>query len=108
MIRRTTRFTDLVERQLDLLLADEADLLSEAELALATWRDADRDGAEEAYGDYQLVVDAIADRLLDVCEGYASTLADDADAEYRQAFARDVARRFRRHASIVADLAADP
>lgn len=64
---------------------------------------AGRETAEEAYGDYQLVVDAIADRLLDVREAYAATLADDADA-YRRAFASGAAKRFRRYASLVADL----
>ncbi len=107
MIRRPARFAELVARQLDLFTADEADLLDEAELALEAWRDSDRDGAEDAYGDYQLVVDAIADRLLELREAYAATLTEDADGEYRRAFAREGGRRFRRHASIVADLAAE-
>jgi hypothetical protein len=66
-----------------------------------------RDTAEEAYGDYQLVVDAIADRLLDLREGYAATLSGETADDYRHAFARGVARRFRRHASVVADLEPD-
>ena len=44
---------------------------------------AERDEAEELYGDYQLVVDAIGDRLLDVRETYAATLEDDAADDYR-------------------------
>jgi hypothetical protein len=65
---------------------------------------AGRDTAEEAYGDYQLIVDAIADRLLDVREAYAATLADDAVDAYRRTFASAAAKRFRRYASLVADL----
>lgn len=102
-LRRGGPFADLVERQLDLFAEDEAELLREAAEAEEAWTRAGRDTAEEAYGDYQLVVDAIADRLLDVREAYASTLAENAD-DYRRAFAAGAARRFRRYASLVADL----
>lgn len=95
---------DLVERQLALFAEDEAELLREADEAEAAWNDAGRDTAEEAYGDYQLVVDAIADRLLDVRESYAATLDEDSADAYRRAFAAGAARRFRRYASLVADL----
>lgn len=103
-LRRRGRFEELVERQLGLFAQDESELLLEAEEAEAAWNAAGRDTAEEAYGDYQLVVDAIADRLLDLREAYAATLdAETADA-YRTAFAAGVAGRFRRYASLVADL----
>ena len=95
---------DLVERQLTLFAEDEAELLREADEAEAAWNDAGRDTAEEAYGDYQLVVDAIADRLLDVREAYAATLHPETADAYRRAFAASAARRFRRYASLVADL----
>jgi sirohydrochlorin ferrochelatase len=103
-LRRRDPFDDLVERQLALFAEDETDLLSEATEAEQAWTRAGRDTAEEAYGDYQLVVDAIADRLLDLREAYAATLADDAVDGYRRAFAAGAARRFRRYASLVADL----
>lgn len=103
-LRRRGPFDDLVERQLSLFAEDDAELLQEAEAAEAAWNDAGRETAEEAYGDYQLVVDAIADRLLDLREAYAATL-DQATADaYRAAFATGAARRFRRYASLVADL----
>jgi len=95
---------DLVTRQLALFADDESELLSEAAEAEQAWVRAGRDTAEEAYGDYQLVVDAIADRLLDLREAYASTLGDDTVDAYRQAFAAGAAKRFRRYASLVADL----
>ena len=66
-------------RQLDLFAADEAELLSEAAEAESAWNATSADGAEEAYGDYQLVVDAIADRLLDIREAYARSLAEHRD-----------------------------
>ena len=60
---RRNRFGDLVQRQLDLFAEDEDELLREAEAAERTYDAAERDEAEEAYGDYQLVLEAIADRL---------------------------------------------
>jgi hypothetical protein len=97
-------FAELVERQLTIFGADEAELLHEADEAEASWNAAGRDMAEEAYGDYQLVVDAIADRLLDLRDAYAATLDSKTADAYRAAFAAAAARRFRRYASLVADL----
>lgn len=104
IFRRGTRFDELASRQLDLFAEDDAELLDEADEAEAAWNRSGRDEAEEAYGDYQLVVDAIADRLLDIRETYAATLdADTADA-YRAAFNRAATRRFKRYTSLLADL----
>ena len=102
--RRRGRFDELVDRQLDLLAVDDAELLAEAAAAEQAWNDAGRDDAEEAYGDYQLVVDAIADRLLDIRETYAHALDDTTAEAYRVAFNRAATRRFRRYASLLADL----
>jgi hypothetical protein len=102
--RRNAPFADLVERQLALFQEDESELLNEASEAEAAWIRAGRDTAEESYGDFQLVVDAIADELLALRDAYARTLDEDAAAAYRDAFAAGVARRFRRYASVVADL----
>jgi hypothetical protein len=103
-LRRRGPFDELVEHQLSLFAEDDAELLQEAEDAEAAWNAAGRETAEEAYGDYQLVVDAIADRLLDLREAYAATLDSAAADAYRAAFATGAARRFRRYASLVADL----
>jgi hypothetical protein len=107
MWRRADRFSDLVQRQLDVLAADEADLLSEIEEAEKRWNEAGREGAEEAYGDYQLAVDALADRLVETREAYAASMAPDAADVYRRSFSHAAARRFRRHPTIAADLAED-
>jgi len=101
---RRGRFHDLVERQLDLFAEDDAELLEEALEAEAAYDSAEARGAEEAYGDYQLVVDAIADRLLDIRESYARTLDQDAAAEYSADFTRAATKRFRRYATLLADL----
>jgi hypothetical protein len=91
---RRNRFGDLVRRQLDLFAEDEDDLLREAEAAERTYDAADREEAEEAYGDYQLVLESVADRLEELRDTYASTLdAGSADA-YAQAFGRAARKRF--------------
>lgn len=89
-------FADLVRRQLDLFATDEAALLAEAGAAEVAWRRAGREDAEEAYGDWQLIADAIAERLLDLRETYASTLEDSLAGEYRGAFTRQAKKRFPR------------
>lgn len=63
-----------------------------------------RESAEESYGDYQLVLDAIADALLSLRDTYAQTLAADTAHDYRHAFGAAVAKQYRRYASVVADL----
>ena len=102
--RRKRRFDELVDRQLDLFAADDAELLAEAAEAESAWSSSSAESAEEAYGDYQLVVDAIADRLLDIRETYAHALDEDAADEYRDAFTREASRRYRRYATLLADL----
>jgi hypothetical protein len=105
--RRQSRFRELVERQLDLFAADEADLLDEAAEADTAYRAAPAGEAEEAYGDYQLVVDAIADRLLDIRESYAHTLDEEASQEYAAEFTREATKRYRRYATLLTDLDVD-
>jgi hypothetical protein len=99
------RFDDLVERQLRLVAADQADLLDEIAAAEQAWNDAGREEAEEAYGDFQLAVDALGDHLVDLREAYAVTLDGAAAVDYRAAFNRRAARRFRRYGTIADDLA---
>jgi hypothetical protein len=91
---RRDRFGDLVRRQLDLFAEDEAELLREAEDAERAYDAADRDDAEEAYGDYQLVLESIADQLGELRDRYALTLGSDADLAYAEAFARAARKRF--------------
>jgi hypothetical protein len=99
IFRRSGRFDDLVRTQLDLFAEDE--LLDEAQEADEAQTQAERDDAEELYGDYQLVVDAIAERLLDVRETYAATLDDQAADEFRAAFNRAASKRFRHYSSLL-------
>jgi hypothetical protein len=101
VIFRRDRFRELVQRQLDLFATDEAELLAEGEKADEAWTNANREESEELYGDYQLVVDAIGERLYDIREGYAATLDEPAVAEYRAAFNAAATKRFRRFAGFL-------
>ena len=96
MLRRRGRFGDVIERQLDLFRAEHADLLRECEEALAAYDRADRDEAEELYGDYVDAVETGTEILADIRWSFWKTLDDDAAEEYEAEFNRAVAKRFPR------------
>jgi hypothetical protein len=94
MFRR--RFADLVDRQLDLFAEEHGGLLGDTEAALQAYDRADRDEAEERYGDFVDLADTGRDLLVEIRETYASTLDDDLADEYREVFDRRVRKRFPR------------
>ena len=102
-LRRGRTYGKLVRRQLDLFETDEADLLREARDADEAWSIAGPDASEELYGDYQLVVDAIGERLYDIREAYAATLDERAAEDYRTAYDRAATKRFKRLASFLGE-----
>ena len=72
---RRKRFADVVARQLDVFAEDEANgLLEEVREKKALYDRADRDEAEEMYGDYVDVVEAATEALADMRYRFASTL----------------------------------
>jgi hypothetical protein len=90
------RFVDLVERQLELFEAENADLLADCRTALDAYNAATRDEAEELYGDYVDQVDAARDALLAYRYTYARTLDDEAADEYEEVFNRVARKRLPR------------
>ena len=94
MIFRRQRFGDLVRRQLDVFEEDEAELLREAETAVRAYDAAEREDAEEAYGDYQLVLESVVESLEEFRDTYAMTLDDDSRDAYEQTFSRAARKRF--------------
>lgn len=60
---------------------------------------AEREDAEEAYADFQLVLDAGRDRLDEIRSTYAATLDEDAAVSYEDAFTRAARKRFPRFAA---------
>jgi hypothetical protein len=95
---RRKRFADLVARQLALFEVEQRELIDECEAAERAYDDADRDEAEERYGDYADLVDAGADILADMRDRFARTLDDAAAAEYEATFDRAAAKRLPRFA----------
>lgn len=96
--RRASRFDELVQRQLELFVADERALFEELDELERAYDAAAREDAEEAYGDYQLGLEALAERLGEVREHYARTLDPGTADEYRRAFDAAAGRRFPRAA----------
>jgi hypothetical protein len=96
---RRNRFGDLVRRQLDLFAEEEAALFAEAGETERAYDAAEREDAEEAYADLQLVLDAGRDRLDEIRTAYAATLDGDAALEYEAAFTRAARKRYPRFAA---------
>jgi hypothetical protein len=95
VIFRRGRFAEVVARQLDLFAQDEArGLLEEVRDAKAVYDRAERDDAEERYGDYMDVVEAATEALADMRWRYASTLDEASAEEYESAFNRAVRKRW--------------
>jgi hypothetical protein len=86
----------VIARQLDVFAEDEArGLLAEVSEMKQRYDNADRDEAEEAYGDYAEVVDVAKDALADMRDRFAATL-DEATAEtYASAFESAARKRWR-------------
>ena len=102
MLRRR-RFADVIARQLDLFERDHAGLLRDCAAAEEAYDRAERDEAEERYGDYLDLVETGAELLAGLRDGFARTLAEDAAAEYELAFNRAVAKAFPRFAVAIGD-----
>jgi hypothetical protein len=96
VIFRRRRFADVIARQLDLFEREHSDAIAEAQVRLEAYNRADRDEAEELYGDYVDAVETGTDILADIRWSFWKTLDDDAAEEYEAEFNRAVAKRFPR------------
>ena len=93
---RRKRFADLISRQLDLFEREHAGVIAEAEIRLDAYNRADRDEAEELYGDYVDAVETGTEVLADIRWSFWKTLDDDTAEAYEAEFNRAVAKRFPR------------
>ena len=89
------RFRDVIRRQLEYFEQDDGDLIEDVDNALDRYDRADRDEAEELYGDYQLAIEAATDRLAELRDGYARTLDEDDAEQYVREFNDAVVARWR-------------
>jgi isocitrate dehydrogenase kinase/phosphatase len=92
---RRNRFAEVVQRQLDVFAEDEAnDVFAEIDDRKALYDRADRDDAEELYGDYMDAVETGTEVLADMRDRFKRTLDDDAAEEYELEFNRAVKKRW--------------
>jgi hypothetical protein len=89
---RRQRFGEVISRQLEVFLRDQAALLREIDAAETKYDRADRDEAEELYGDYQDLVETGTEILADLRDHFASTLAERPAEQYEAEF-NDAVRR---------------
>lgn len=91
---RRDPFHDVITRQLDLFVEDEADLLEECRDRFRSYESAARDDAEEAYGDFVDAVETATEALADMRDRFSRTLGEDAGETYEDSFNRAVRKRW--------------
>jgi hypothetical protein len=96
-------FGDLVKRQLELFERENADLIRDCAAAERAYDEAERDEAEERYGDYLDLVETGTEVLAGLRDTYAATLDEETAEVYEAAFHRAVQKRFARFASALPD-----
>jgi isocitrate dehydrogenase kinase/phosphatase len=87
------RFRDVIERQLALFEREYPEVIEEARERLDAYNKADRDDAEELYGDYIDAVETGTELLADMRWEYIRTLDEVAAEEYEAEFNRAVTKR---------------
>ena len=92
------RFGDLIDRQLDLFEREHRGLIDDCLAAEQSYTRADRDEAEERYGDYVDLVETATEVLADLRDTFARTLDEETAEEYEAAFNRAVVKRLPRFA----------
>jgi hypothetical protein len=95
---RRARFGDVIRRQLDLFEQEQAELLVRCAAAEREYVSAERDEAEERYGDYMDLVDIGTELLAYLRDNFASTLAEETAEEYEREFNQAVSKRLKRFA----------
>jgi len=91
---RRDPFRDVIARQLDLFVEDEADLLEECRAKFRSYERAPRDETEEAYGDFVDTVETATEALADMRDRFGRTLDEDAAEAYEDSFNRAVRKRW--------------
>jgi hypothetical protein len=97
-VLRRRRFAEVIGRQLDLFVRDQLELLEACDEAERAYDRADRDEAEELFGNYQDLVETGTEILADLRDNFAQTLDDETAEEYEAEFNRTVGKRLPRFA----------
>ena len=93
---RRRRFADLISRQVDLFEREHRGLIDDCVAAERAYDRADRDEAEERYGDYVDLVETGTETLAELRDAFARTLDEETAEEYEAAFNRAVVKRLPR------------
>jgi hypothetical protein len=93
---RKARFADAIDRQLDLFRREHADVIRACDAAEARYDAADRDEAEERYGEYVDLVEEGTELLADIRDSFKRTLDDETGEAYEAAFNKAVKKRLPR------------
>ena len=93
---RRGRFKDVIASQLALFEQEHGERLAALPAAERRYDDAERDEAEETYGDYLDAVGEAAALLVELRDGYARSLDLDTAERYRAEFDRAARRRYPR------------
>ena len=96
MIFKRNRWRSVIDRQLAIFVEDNRDVIREAEEAEDAYRQAQRDDAEERYGEYVDAVETGTEILADMRDRFAATLGDDEANEYAVAFNAGVRKQLPR------------
>ncbi len=96
MIFRRRRFSDLIDRQLDLFEREHRELIESCVTAERAYDRAERSLAEERYGDYVDLLEEGTEILADIRDHFARSLEE--SDEYEAAFNQAVAKRLPRFA----------
>jgi hypothetical protein len=88
-----SRYTKVVDAQLDLFIREHRDVIEEARRRLDLYNGSDRSDAEELYGDYVDAVETGTDILAGMRDHYGATL--ESPDEYVAVFNHAVTRRLR-------------
>jgi hypothetical protein len=91
---RRDPFGDVIARQLDLFVQDEADLLEDCRDKYRIYERAEREDREEAYGDFVDAVETATEALADMRDRFSRTLDEDASEAYEDSFNRAVRKRW--------------
>jgi hypothetical protein len=98
------RFADVIRRQLDLFEQEQAELIAECDAAEDAYDQADRDEAEERYGDYLDLVETGTELIAGLRDNYATTMDEETAEEYAEEFNHTVRVRLPRFALEIEDL----
>ena len=86
----------MIARQLDLFVRENLELLEACDAAELEYDHAERDLAEERFGDYQDLVETGTEILADLRDNFASTLDESSAEDYEDEFNRAVTKRLPR------------